>query len=468
MTLVGDFETAAAANVGEFQPVLEIDLTDSTAFGGDDPPPWWDTTLRLSGGIAYARGYAYNPCVIEWGDIPRGFDAFASALDPLEVTVTIADPNDVIRGSLDSGANQRGSAARIYYVLPGNADDYQVLFVGILERWGYKSGHVVNLTLRTDDAILRKYVPAWAITKSEWPNAPTSSVGLLPPIIYGTHNSSGLSGTGMLTAIPVNWTASTTGWYVVCAGEAKEVLTVYNNGTAKTITTHYTLDYSLSTAGRVYTVIKFTAGNIPAAEDVITCDVSGYETTGNTGATTTAPTGSLLINPVEQMRHFLLNFVEMDYKAGAWSAFESSAKLHADSWAAAAQWAEQHILEGTGFIGGAVEAMQAWDVLNEWLDSWPMFRAYWTASGELGLAVVGLDFPGYRTSSDPPLFRSEHDLGDAEYEQMTDNLTDSISASYLYDEVQGKFLATLAVIDPDAGSEIASAVNLKWSVRRAV
>jgi hypothetical protein len=161
-TIVGDFGSYSAANSGVFQPVLEITLTNTPGSGdwwGDDPPPWFvGNVLNVSGGVTFARDKAYNPIVTEWGDIPRGFDVRASDLQPLELEVTLADPDGSVQAALEL-AQQRGSAAAIYYVLPGNATDYQLLFTGILERWGYRSGGLTILTLRTDDSILRTYLP---------------------------------------------------------------------------------------------------------------------------------------------------------------------------------------------------------------------------------------------------------------------------------------------------------------------
>jgi hypothetical protein len=444
--------------------VLEITLADATWVVAGSAA---STALYLSDGIAYARGSRYEPRISDWSDCRRGFDVRASNLQHLEMTVTVADEDRAIRDALENG-QQRGSPAAIWDVYPdGDVDDVQRVFEGVLDRWAYRRGET-DLILRTDDLALRNYVPTWAVTKSEWPNAPTASVGYLVPILYGTHNSSGLSGTGMLTAVPVDWTASTIGWYVVCAGEAKEILAVYQNGTAKTITTHYTIDYALSRAGKVYTVIKFTGGNIPAAGDVITCDARGYETSGNTGSGTTAPSGILVTNPVEQMRHLLVNFAELAWQSGAWHTVASSALVDAESWAACVQWAEQQQLEGAGYVGGGVEPQQVWDVLNAWLDTWGVFRAYWTAEGKIGLAVLDLGFPGYRSSSDPPLVRTEDELEtSAEYEMDTTNLSDEFIASYLYDEAQGQYLGSLTVIDPSAPASATSSQQMLWAIRRA-
>lgn len=307
---------------------------------------------------------------------------------------------------------------------------------------------------------------SWVITKSEWPNCPTGSIGLHLPFVYGRHDSSGLSGTGMLPAIAVDYTAGVIGWYACCAGEAKEITDVYVDGVLKTGGgTDYTRSYAVSRAGKVYTVVKFV--NIPSAAAVVTVDLQGYESTGNTAVTSTPPTGACILNPVEQIRHFLLNHAEKLWMAGPWYAVEASAFLDVDSWADAAQWAEAQQLEGAGYVGGGMEAFQVGDVFNEWLQTWPMFRGYWTAAGRLGLRVIRLTHPGYRGTTDHPILRSEHDLGGADYAQDTNNLTDEIQAQYLYDEVQSQYLASLSVIDPDAGSGISSATDAKWSVRRA-
>lgn len=460
----GSFATAAADPGAEIGGALEITWRRTLATG--DLPPWLpsSTVMRLSSSIVSARGTSYVPRVIEWGEVQRGFDVRSSNLSPLEMTVTVADDDQTLRAALEGG-RQRGSAATVYWVIAGNATDYAVRFAGLLDRWNY-SGQTVTLTLRTDDRMLRTY-PGHAITKSDWPNAPTASIGLYPGLPYGVHNSSGLSGTGMLRAIPVDYTAGVKGWYAVCAGEPKLIRDVWKNGTLQTGGgTNYTRSYTTTAAGRTYALIKFTT--IPAATDEITVDVDGYEATGNTAVTSTAPTGATITNPVEQIRHYLVNFAENDYTAGAWYTAEDSLILDRDSWAQSSQWAERQQLEGAGYLGGTADALQVGDVLNSWLETWTCFRAYWTAQGTLALRVIPLDFQGYRQSTSPPLLKTEDERGAAAYDQDTTNLTDTIQGAYLYDEVQGQYLASLTVTNPDLGEDVSTSVSLPWAVRRAV
>jgi hypothetical protein len=447
----------------DLAPVLEIVLNDGTL----DAAVWGSTTnLYLSGGVASALGKAYHPNVVEWGSTRRGFQIRASDLQPAEIDVLVADDDGTIRDAIENG-QQRGSAATIYHVFPGDATNSRTVFTGVLERWGYRSG-VVLLTLRADDGALRDYVPNWSISKSDWPGAPTPSLGLYAPIIYGTHNSSGLSGTGMVKCIPVYEVAEDgTYKYLVCAGQAKEVLAVYVNGASQTITTDYTLSYSTSVAGKMSTVITFVSSK--AADAVVTADVKGYEVTGNTGSGTTAPTGVQITNPVEQMRHLLINFAETNWLTGAWYGTADSSLIDAESWAECAQWAERQLLEGTLYVGGDAMPLQVWDVLDEWLASWPCFRAYWTASGRLALRVFDLAFPGYRASTDAPVLEPAHELeGSAEYDLDATDVTSEFLGSYLYDEVQQQYVASMAVHDPTVTPSVSTLVELKDCVRRAV
>lgn len=457
----GNF-AALAADSGDVGGVVEITLKSATWNGS--------TALNLSGSIASARGKGYYPRVISFGEVQRGFDVRSSSISPLEMEVAVADGEQdgyALKTALESG-RQRGSAAAVYWVIAGNASDYATRFVGILDRWSYGPG-VTTLVLRTDDRPLKSYA-GWPLTKSEWPEMPTESIGLIVPVPYGTHNSSGLSGTGMLPCPCVRYGAGTVAWYVVCAGEAKSVLAVYQDGVAKTLGVDYAVNYGWSSVGKLYTIIGFLAGKIPAATAAITCDATGYEATGNTGGLSSAPTGAAFLNPVEQIRHFLVNWAEKEWTSGVWYTADASTLLDRASWALAAQWAERQQLEGAGYLGGAAESKQTGDVLNDWLSTWPCFRAYWTAAGRLGLSVIPLDFPGYRPATSP-LLRTESEMGEGgsfSYSQDTANLTDQITGSYLYDQVQGQYLATLTVTNPDLGENVVTNVSLPWSIRRAV
>lgn len=462
-TFFGAFAAAAEESTSQIGTVIEITLNDATWYGS--------TAMYLSDGVASARGHAYRPIVTEWGEVRRGFEIQQSNLTPLEMTVTIANPGEGdtgatdVRDALEDG-NQRGSAVTVWHVLPGNATDYALRFTGILERWSWKAGEV-TLSIRTDDAALRGYLPNWAFTESEWSGLPGETAGIQVPLIYGTHDSTGLSSTGMVPAFPVHEVAEVgVYYYCPCLGQAKQIVDVYANGVVKTITTDYLINYSFTRAGKSFTIIQFLSAQAPGT--VVTCDVKGYETTGNTGVSTTAPTGVLIDNPVEQMRHLLVNHAENAYQTGAWSA-SVGALVDAASWAEAAQWAETHGLEGAGYVGGTVERKMVGDILNEWLSSYPCFRAYWTASGTIGLRVLSLDFPGYRDSASP-LLANVHELGEDgsfSYELDTTSITDSYSASYLYGQAYGDYFSSITVIDPDVGVGVSTSFDMPWSLARA-
>jgi hypothetical protein len=456
-SFAGDFATIAASDVlaSGICAVLEITLNDAT-WGAS-------TALNLSDSVAAARGKGYLPNITEWSDPEYSFDLKSSNLTPLEIRVTVADEDFTLRDALENG-NQRGSAAVIYWVVPGNATDYATRFTGILDRWEYRAGEVA-LYLRTDDAPLRSTMPRRTLVASEWPALPAASKGLPQPLVYGVHNSSGLSAAGMLRAIPVNWVAATTGWYLVSLGSVKLVRAVYKNGALQTYGVDYLPNYSGSAAGTQHTSIVFLGGHIPAEGDEITADVDGYEVSGNTASGTTPPTGALITNPVEQIRHAIVTHGENGWTGGAW--VTASSLLDESSWAEAAEWAALHVLEGAGYVG-TVGSLG--DLLNSWLDTWTPFRACWTPAGRVALHTVSLEWPGYRTATDPPLLRTESERTDGELSYVLDttDITDSVVGGFLYDEVAGQYVGSLTVQDPDVGAGVQSNTDLLWAIRRAV
>lgn len=460
MSFYGAFATHAERADSGIAPVLEITLNSAQWHGG--------TAMHFSAGVASARGTSYDPRVLEagWGDVKRAFSPSASDLSRLETTVTVADTDRAVQTALEAG-QQRGSAASIYWVVPGNATDYSLRFRGVLESWRYQPGQV-ELHLRTDDVALRSYLPNWTLLASEHSGIVQTSVGIHVPLIYGTHDSTGLSGTGMLPAFPI-YEVDEVGiyYYVACLGQAKEILDVYVDGVVQTIGigNDYLVNYNYVKANKTYTVIQFLSAK--TADNVVTFDAEGYETTGNTGVSTTAPSGTEIVNPVEQMRHLLVNHAENRYQSGAWD-LTAGDLLDADSWAESAQWAAAHGLEGAGYLGGTTEKRYVVDIFNDWLESYPTFRAYWTAEGKIGLRVMSLDFPGYRQPTDPPLLVTADELGDTfDYNLDSSDATDSFSASYLYGQAFGDFFSSLTVIDPELNEGISSQINMPWSVARA-
>ncbi len=468
MTVAGAFLTAAAQDGHKIGPVCEITLLDATWRGS--------ATLNLSSGIASARGKGYVPRILEWDDPGYGFDILGSNLTPLEVSVTVQDEDLELQTALETG-DQRGSAVAWYWVVPGSATDYAQRFAGILDSWEYKRGSTI-LHCRTDDSALRTQLPNWALLRSEWPLLPSSEIGKYAPLPYGTLNSAGLTGTGQIKLIPValvgSWSGTplvwtgTTGVYLVCLGEAKSVKAVYVAGLLKTITTHYTISYSTAVAGRTYTLVTFTAGNIPSDKDAVTADVDGYEASGNTGSGTTAPTGALILNPVAQMRHLIVNHAEARYQTGAWGT--ATSLLDETSWAAAEAWAASRKLEGAGFVGGSTASRSVGDELNRWLDTWRSFRACWTFDGRIGLYPIDLAWPGYRSAtSDVPVLRREHERGDGlSYTLDPSEIADAVVGAYLYDEAAGAYAGSMTCYDPSIGENVSTQVEMPWSIRRAV
>lgn len=453
-TFYGNFAEVASRQASGIQTVLEITLRNNTYGTGRAG------AVYLSGGVINARGKVYEPRVARggWSGFARGFDSAASNLARIETTVEVADTDNKLRGCLED-ANQRNSEASFYWVVPGNSADYALRGIFILDAWEYRPGSVL-LRFKSDDRALRTYIPLVSILPSEFPYATAEGKSAFPAIIYGSHDSAGLSGKGMVPTLPVHWVENTSAWYCVCLGQAKEVKAVYVNDTKKLADT-YTIDYSYSIGGKSFTLVQFAGDtNTPEETDRVTVDVYGYEDTGNTGADIIPPSGTMISNPVQQMSHFLSNHAA-GWKSGAWNT--TGSLVDPTSWAAVADFVSKRSLEGARYIGGGTEQRQVIDILDEWLDTFGL-RGYWLANGTLGIATISAEWPGYRTEgTDPPLLQDIHELGETfSYVLDSSKLTDRYTASYLYDDVQTKYWGTLDVEDPSIGENVTTNVLMPW------
>ena len=293
MTQTANFQAEAAKATPLLAPVLQVAWT---GYG----------TKRYASGAGIM---AYEPRVVEagWGSVEPAISESSSQLGKLQMTVQLANTDRALDPILMGAYDQRRSPVTIYRASPNLAEaDWDVRFVGIVDGWSFGPGSV-TLNLSTDSLKLEGFVPRVAVLKSDFPNAPATSLGVFMPLLFGEFASAGVTGTGLLLAIPVAWVSGTTGWYLCCQGVAKTITNVWVNGVLKTLATHYTLDQAYSAGGRICTLIKFTAGNIPAAGDVVSFDAQGYTSDGTIG-------GSLITNPAEILWTFLDQFVYADQK----------------------------------------------------------------------------------------------------------------------------------------------------------
>ena len=328
-----------------------------------------------------------------WGSIEPTISESSPQVGGLTTTVQLANTDRALEPILMGAYDQRRAAVTIRRGSPNLAEeDWDTRFVGIVDGWAFGPGNV-TLNLSTDALKLQTFLPRVPIIKTDFPNAPTDSLGRFMPYVFGEFASAGVTGKGLLQAIPVNWVASTTGIYLCAQGVLKEVSNVCVDGVLKTLTTHYTVNQAYSAGGRLCTTVTFTAGNIPAAGAVVTFDAKGYTADGTTG-------GALITNPAEIIWTLLDQFVYGDQKTWVNFGFDKgNAPVDATSFNRVADLFDKYGIKGSRYIGGTTTQSRSEDVLNESLDSYQWIRAFWGNDGKLYLTDFLPVHPGYPTAS---------------------------------------------------------------------
>lgn len=396
-----------------------------------------------------------------WGSVQPAISESSPQLGKLTVTVQLANTDRALDPILMGAYDQRRVPVTIYRASPVLSEsDWDTRFVGIVDGWVFGPGSV-TLNLSTDARKFEGFLPKVPILKSEFPAAPSASLGRYMPLLFGEFSSTGV-GTGLLTAIPVNWVVSTTGWYLCCQGVAKEVTGVWVDNVSKTLTTHYTVDYAYSAGGRICTLIKFTSGNIPGESAVVSFDAKGYTSDGTTS-------GSLITNPAEILWTLLDMFIYSDQKT--WTNFgynKGFAPVDATSFSSVASTLSRYDIRGSRYLGGGTTQLRAEDVVNEFFDSSQWLRGYWDYSGNLCLTDLLPVHPGYPTGSSVVWDGG----GDAEIEPLTFS-TDSTqirrrtSTSFLDSPKDGRQMFSLDVQDLNVDEDITVNVSAPWIASKA-
>ena len=375
----------------------------------------------------------------------------------LETTVTlIDDARRSIMRILKGPADCRRAAATVKWGSPGvpYADWYTVL-AGILDRPAKFYGErLIDLVIRTDDRWLESPVLRLGIIPAEWEDLPADIGGTWMPVLFGIHDSRGLSDRGMVPTVKVASRGDSLRWDFISHGWLQSVPRVYvGSGDS----------FSLAPVGHFFVQRIYRNGNYmtiivwagtrevtPAADQEVRVDCSGLTLDGTipTIAEVAAdPEANLAYNPVAQLRLWLRLYARNLWKYGAYPA---EVGIHSASWDAAEEYAERNLLRGAFRVGGTKEQRTALDVVTEWLGNWTMFRPYWTAQGELAMGVIDTAaWPGYGTGSYFNLIRDEDRsvLSRPVFESDPEGILNRISAVHLFDLAENKSWGTLEAQD---------------------
>jgi len=435
---------------------------------GATPVPVLQIAFPNSQNKRYAGdGFGFDPVapgpfearVDTWTEIAVVVSERPGQLSYPETTVTVTDVGRDLTQILEGKYEARKSAAAVKLALSGVASSaWFPLLTGVVDRWR-QTGLKWDLTIRPDDRALQGYVPKTTVTKGNAPLADTtnkSPYGRYMPIVYGVHDASALTGQGMLPTINVRFDGTLGWYYLVSLGRLKSVDRVYKNGTLQTVATHYNVIYPLL-GGVQTTCLSWVSA--PATTDVIQCDVNGIESVGD-------GTGQTITNPVDILKHFLVNFVWNNYRSGLWFA-DSTAPIDALAFATAAGWASRFSWEGAKRIGGDTTQQRGVDLVNEWLTSWPTLRLWWNNQGKLACGALSHLWTGY---IDDPWFRGMVDeKGDSlQPYRDTYQILDRVAVSYIPQAVAGGYGQSLDLQDMDAPEKSTENFQLAWSAARII
>jgi len=435
------------AKRGTIFPIIDVSMPEETHY-------WSTSSIDVN-------GLSYDGVVSMMGKVRIGMPFRPGQIGFPEFSFTVLEGADKAITQMLESHNVRKSPVTLKWASKNlAAADFATLFTGVIDRWNRKNPGEWEIVARPDWTILDGFVPRQAITKGDFPTVVTgtgavSPYGIYFPQVYGTHDSAALTGKGMVPC-PNLWYGGPTGlqWiYLIGHGQGKTLKVAYKDGVSSGAVT--TVNTVLS--GKTVFGISFNAAS--GVSTAVSADVDGIETVGN-------GTGTVILNPVAQLRHWLSNFGFADYKVGLW--LTTHAKIDAASWSACETFATTYGFEGSMYIGGTASQVKVSDVIQNWLKSWPSFRLYWDHAGKLAMKYISpvLSMTGKQGDTFGPI--REEDMIDFKTEMDTTQMLSRVGTSYVYGVKDGKFWTSIDVMDLAQSEVLTENVEALYSAGRFV
>lgn len=399
-------------------------------------------TYRYSDMGRPATAGLYESKVLSWGgSIGRGVNLRENSLELNAVEIVLDDTDQTLTTLLEGSSRHsvRGATATIYLASRNVAvANWLTLYSGRIDTYSQPAPLIWSIQLSPLDLPLqRESVPKARISASDWPASALAVRDLPVPILYGRISSANGANNG---AVSCHYVDSGGFRYLVCAGWAKAVDTVYKDGTpvaaADYSVTHPTVN------GRIYTLIDFTATQ---GASTITCDAQGYESVGD-------GSGTLLTDPAAIAQHLLVNWIYGDYKAGAWL---SASTAPVDTTSFGTTFYSDRGYEASVYISTAKR--RGLDVVNDFLKSFEA-KACWTTAGKVALKVE--DFTSWSYVTD--LVLREDELSGWTLGYPVANLVDEVEAQYALTPTGG-YQQTLSVKDLGTSENAPEAMDLPYT-----
>lgn len=424
--------------------------------------------LVLPQGMVYLSEAAfdrYEPLVLPAGvgSVQRSANIDSTTVGDSRLDVTVANGRGRRMEKLLEGAyDVRRAPVTVRRASPDlDEADWLTRYTGILDSWDWHAAAPDSVTLhfRQDDHPLRNSdVPTVPVLASEWGEGsyimPDGVTGTYAPYLYGSHHSAGVTGYGFIPLICVGQTGAT-GRYLTSFGRSSAKIGTWKTSDHASISGTFEV---VVRGGKVFSTVNFAAGITAGLQ--IWGDFDGYETIGD-------GTGTLITNPVRQLRHWL-TLLYSNWRNGPWPAL-TTAPIDGPSWEACADWCDRFKIEGSAYIGGTKDQTKAWTVVERWLQTFP-FRLVWSSEGKLRMVnhLAALDFPGYPSAS-ALVFDGPAHSGDRRpaVPQDVSGLARQISATHLFSAAEGQNYGSLDVQDPSVIEKVVTNVQMDWSLAKA-
>lgn len=429
------------------------------AFDAGEKPLWLfeaqlpDATRYWGHASVGSTGH-FEGKVVSWGTLDEQIsDERSGALFNASFSLTIADTDKDFSNLTESSDafSIKDTTGILYLAAPGVAfADWSERFRGRLTSWELGDGRV-TLQYRERSLPLLKEVPdnGWTIGAWNFPYAASDVRTQIAPLIYGRFDSSPYTNQGFVPALLVDTTGDKR--HLVCAGYADDVPRVWKNETLQTVTTHYTIQRR-EIAGRLYTLIEWESAASVADDDVITCDVDGYEATGD-------GSGALITEPAAQLKHFLINFVFGQYKKGNWAT--SHNQVDATSFTAASTFFSARNYSSARRISEAVEAQQ---LVAEWARCHEA-RVWWgfPGAGDAGKIHVGVEDPTvtdlYSATWQPAYLIDAEPLRIADDDRLE---VDGLRVQSVFDPAQDQYIQNYSVTRLSQSEPVEESFDIRW------
>lgn len=406
----------------------------------------------------------YHQNVVAWGSLRRVVDERSAQIQLVEFDVTHANTDRDLEAILE-GEDVHGAAAVVRYVTPDLPEhDWPVRFSGRIERYEYALG-IVRVILRTDDAVLRNTrVPRRKMIREEYPTMPADNEDRPLPIVYGIYNSSGIitdpkAKPGLLPGVRYIGASGEPGWFIFALGILRhEGMVIYPAAATKE------LQYGVHNGIQATHVRYDTAVD----DDEARIDAAGYDA-GMLGDFD--PTTRTMLNPVDQMRHFLAHFVYGDWRVGGTAAGPLSdytldaAPIDRKLWGKVRDFIDAIHLEGSLHV--ATER-RAQDFVNDWLRANPLLRIFWRHDGTLGICAFPGEWPGLPTSSSHRIVLDWDDVGRTfQTKADTSGIAKRVLVSYHPNPATGGTEAEATIEDTHQLDDVTVTLDMNFTTARA-